>query len=406
MSIPTETTISKRAQVAIAHGALTNSKRPASFIEGIYPTHLKRGHAAHVWDTAGNKYIDFIGANGSCILGYCQEEVLSAAIDGLKGGSLLSLGSETEVKAAEKVKEVIPFIDQVRFLKTGSEACTAALRIARAHTGRLGVLSHGYHGWHDEFTSLTPPALGVPRVHEYTGPLDTPTPDLDGVAAVIIEPVLTDMSDRRAEWLRTLQRHCRANGTMLIFDEVITGFRVPKFTVANYFGIEPDLIVMGKAMANGMSVSAVGGKREAMSGHEYFVSSTFAGEMGPLSAAIKTIDLLQGSRYQLAQLWHFGELFQNRFNEMWPGVIKLSGYPTRAVFEGDKEVKDLFWQEACKAGILFGASFFFHFGHLGLEDQVIATCRDIVLRLKTKSVKLEGMPSRSPFASKAREQKQ
>lgn len=404
MSTASNLPISKRAMTSIAHGALTNSKRPECFVKGVYPTHLKRGHGAHVWDTNDKRYIDFIGGLGSCILGYANGDVIRASVEAVNKGSTLSLGSDVEVMAAEKLKEVMPYIEQVRFLKTGSDACTAALRIARAHTGKLGVLSHGYHGWHDEFTSLTPPATGVPRVHEFIGPLESSTPDLDGVGAVIIEPVLTDFSEKRAAWLRELRDHCTKHGTLLIFDEIITGFRVPKLSVSAYFGIEPDLICLGKAMANGLPVSVVGGKAAIMSGSEYFVSSTFAGEFVALSAAIATITLLQTGRFQIGELWERGKAFQDRFNALWPEAIRINGYPTRGVFEGDALTKALFWQEACNAGILFGSSFFFHFGHIGLEDTVISTCEDIIRRMKVGEIKLEGEMPRSPFAQKVRNQ--
>jgi glutamate-1-semialdehyde 2,1-aminomutase len=391
----------KRADLAIAHGALTNSKRPETFVKGVYPTHLKRGQGGFVWDDAGKRYVDFIGGLGSCLLGYAAGEITDAVTQALRDGSSLSLSSTLEVETAEKLKECLPFVDQVRFLKTGSEACSAALRIARASTGRLGVLSHGYHGWHDEFVSLTPPATGVPRTFEYIGALESSTPDLDGVGAVIIEPILTDYSERRREFLQTLREHCTKHGTLLIFDEIITGFRIPGFTVAKHWGIEPDLICLGKAIAGGLPLSVVGGKKQVMES-AYFVSSTFAGERVSLAAAKKTIELLLTEKYSLKELWGQGEKFQNRFNALWPECLKIKGYPTRGVFEGDHETKALFWQEACEAGLLFGPSFFFHFGHIGQEDLVLSTCQDIVGRLKTKEVKLKGELPHSPFAQKMR----
>lgn len=391
-----------RANNAIAHGALTNSKRPSCFVDGVYPTHVSRGSECFLWDTDGKRYFDFIGGLGSCILGYANEEVIKPVVSALYSGSSLSLPSSLEVETAERIKEVIPFVDQVRFLKTGSEACSAAIRIARAHTGKSGVLSHGYHGWHDEFTSLTPPGIGIPRVFEYTGTLDTAEPDLDGVGAVIIEPVGTDFSEKRFKWLQTLREHCTKNGTLLIFDEVITGFRVPKYIVANYSGITPDIICLGKAIANGMPLSVVGGKKEIMSGKDYFVSSTFAGEMGSLAAAKKTIELLMTNKYDLNQLWKHGADFISRFNSFWPETLRIVGYPTRGVFEGDPLTKALFWQEACKAGIIFGSSFFFHFGHIGKEELVLSACGDIFGRLKTNEIKLEGEMPASPFSAKVR----
>lgn len=391
-----------RAENAIAHGALTNSKRPSVFVEGVYPTHAKSGHGPYLYDANGKKFVDFIGALGSSILGYAHDEIIAAAHGALKKGATLSLGTTEEVELAELVKGIVPFVERVRFLKTGSEACAASLRIARAFTQRYGVLTHGYHGWHDEFTSLTPPAFGVPRPFEYIGFLDVANiPDLEGIGAVIIEPVLFDYSEARRKWLQELRDKCTRSGTMLIFDEVITGFRTPKLSVSAGWGIEPDLIVMGKAMANGLPIAMVGGKKDIMNS-DYFVSSTFAGDMTAIAAAKKTIQLLMSPEYDMNRLWEAGATFLNKFNSLWPENLRIIGYPTRGKFEGDPQVKARFWQEACKAGILFGPSFFFNFSHIGEEDAVLNTCQDIMTRLKTRSVKLEGAMPVMPEAAKAR----
>ena len=152
----------RRAEQAIAHGALTNSKRPQGFVNGVYPTHLAKGQGAHVYDMNGNKYVDFICGLGSNLLGYANEEITEAITKQARLGVTLSLGTELEVKVAEQVKVLFPFIERMRFLKTGSEATTAALIIARSYAGRSEVLSDGYHGFHPEFVSLTEPADGVP----------------------------------------------------------------------------------------------------------------------------------------------------------------------------------------------------------------------------------------------------
>lgn len=392
-----------RANNSIAHGALTNSKRPATFVNGVYPTHLERGEGCFVWDPAGKKYFDFIGGLGSCILGYANPAVIAETVKGLQRGGTLSLGSTLEVEVAELVKGLIPFIDHVRFLKTGTEACAAAIRIARSHTKRNTVLTQGYHGWSDEFVSLTPPALGIPRTFESIGTFDNPEPDLEDVAAVIVEPVMTDYSDNRIAWLQKLRDHCTKHGTLLIYDEVITGFRVPKFTVANSTGILPDLIIMGKAIGNGLPIAIVGGKKEVMSA-DYFVSSTFAGDMAALSAAKATMTMLSTNKYNLEELWAAGASFQTKFNSMWPEALRIVGYPSRGVFEGDPLTKALFWQECCKAGILFGPSFFFHFGHLGYEEIILSTVQDVFRKLKTSTVKLEGEMPKTPFAQTVRNQ--
>ncbi len=400
MPVQPNTTWQNRAELSIAHGALTNSKRPECLVKGVYPTHLVSGAGATVRDTDGKSYIDFICGLGSTMLGHGHPEVAAAITNRAYAGASLPLGTTLEVEVAEKVKEVIPFIDRLRFLKTGSDACTAALRIARAATGRSKVLTEGYHGWHDEFVSITPPALGVYGAYpieklENLSDVDHET------AAVILEPVMTQLTPERIAWLRDLRQRCTETGAILIFDEVITGFRMPKPTFSQAFGIQPDLICLGKAIASGMPLSVVGGKKEIMECGEYFISSTFAGETLSLAAALKTMSLIQ-TKYSLPDLWERGELFKAAFNGLAPGKIWIEGYPTRGRFSGDEMTKVLFWQEACRAGLLFGPSFFFTFPHTPLTDSVLNSCRDILTRIQTGSVTLQGELPKTPFAQRMR----
>lgn len=396
----------KRERECIAQGALTNSKRPSCLVRGVYPTHLKRGLGCHVWDMQGKQYVDFIGGLGCNILGYANQEVNAAVMERLNLGTTLSLATYLEVECAEKVKEIFPFIDRVRFLKTGTDACNAAIRIARAYTGRQAVYSAGYHGWGDEFVSLSSPAVGV--THTAGAQMHALDPEFRGLscaAAVIVEPIMTEMSDARLEWLKDLRDKCTEKGALLIFDEVITGFRFPKLSVSNYYGITPDLICLGKAIANGLPLSVVGGKKEIMECGEYFVSSTFAGETLSLVAAIKTMTLLQTNKYDLSHLWEKGQQFITQFNAIAPESVLIEGYPTRGRLLGELLPKALFMQEACRAGILMGPSWFFNFKHIDVMDAVLNTCRDIMTRIKTGSVRLEGELPVSPFSQKMRESK-
>lgn len=391
----------KRAMNCIAQGALTNSKRPACLVENVYPTHLVKGEGCYVTDTDGNRYIDFISGLGSNLFGYGHSEITAAIVDRARLGSTLSLGTNLEVEVAEKVKELFPFVERLKFLKTGTDACNAAVRIARAKTGRSVVISDGYHGWGDDFVSLTEPALGVPA-RIWMRKLTKETLDPDSVAAVIIEAVNLDTSPEYVAWLRDLRAECTRVGAILIFDEVITGFRFPKNSVSGWAGIEPDIICLGKAMGNGMPISCVAGREHVMNCGEYFVSSTFAGETLSLAAAHKVMMLLQ-TKYDLQDLWDKGKSFQDRFNKLWPERLSLKGYPTRSSFEGDIVTKALFWQESIKAGILFGPSFFFGFQHRGIEDGVLNAADDILMRIRMGQVKLQGNLPQSPFAQKLRE---
>lgn len=386
-----------RAEQAIAHGALTNSKRPSCFVKGVYPTHLARGKGCYVWDTRGNKYIDFICGLGSNLLGYANEEINQAISDRLKNGASLSLSSALEVEVAEKIKEMFPFIECLRFLKTGSDACSAAVRIARARTGKVSLYSDGYHGWHDEWTSLTPPAHGVPTHPNISAGVYPPA----GTAACIIEPVITDFSPERKAAVQKIASRCKETGTLLIFDEVITGLRFTGNSVAAAFDIKPDLVCLGKAIGNGMPISVVGGRREIMES-DYFVSSTFAGETLSLASSLKTMQLMQ-EKYKIDTLWDKGSVFLREFNSFWPDGVWIEGYPTRGTFKGNPDNIALFWQEACRSGLLFGPSWFFCFPHMDVMDQVLSTCKNILGRVRRGEVKLEGELPQKPYAQKIRE---
>ena len=393
----------QRADRSIAHGALTNSKRVESFIEGVYPTHLVKGNGCYVWDHMKRKYLDFIGANGTNLLGYGNQLLAVHIKRAFVDGPLMSLGTPIEVEAAEKFKSAVPMIQSLRFLKTGSEACVAAITIARAYTGRKQVLSEGYHGWLNEFVSLTPPHHGIPGTMEsHMDKFEDLSQITKETAAVILEPVNLDASSERFQWLQKLREKCNETGAVLIFDEVITGFRVPKLTVTHWSGVRPDLICLGKSIGGGLPLALVGGSKAIMEcENEYFVSSTFAGDTLGLTAAKQFVDIMLTKR-KIEDLWEAGERFRQKFNSISPENIQIKGYGTRGVFEGSPEFKALLFQEACDAGILLGPSWFYSFPHMDCAD-VMPIIEEIIWKIKTRKVTLRGLPPRSPFAQKVRE---
>jgi glutamate-1-semialdehyde aminotransferase len=398
----TDFTWHRRAQDCIAQTYLTNSKRPESLVKGAYPTHVKAGQGCYLWDQSGKRYVDFICGLGTNLLGYGNDTIATAMSAELRKGFSHSFATHHEVLAAEYIKSAIPFIDAVKFLKTGSEACSAAVKIARAKTGRNLVLSEAYHGWHDQFISLTAPAIGVPPQLSI-GRLADREIDKE-VAAVIVEPVVTDWSESRKEWLRSLRETCTKNGVLLIFDEVITGFRFPQFSVSRWSTITPDIIVLGKAVANGMPLAAVGGKYDVMNCGEYFISSSYAGETLSLVAAQTTLKLLQTkNEYNLDYLWRQGAAFQAKFNEVCKDVVQIEGYPTRGVLTGEPLTKAIFMQACCDAGIIFGPSWFFNFPLAAIWKDLIAPIESIAIRIRNKEIALYGELPQSPFAQKVRE---
>lgn len=391
----------RRAQESILQGALTNSKRPECFIEGVYPTHLSKGEGCYLFDSENKKYIDYICGLGSNLFGYANLHINEAVTRQLFKGAVLSLSSTLEVECAELLKERLHFVSKLRFLKTGTEACMGAIKIARAHTGRSKILSRHYHGWSDPFISLSPPSIGVPADPNIEILVSINNID-ETVAAVIIEPVVTDYSSSNTRWLMSLKEKCKSTGTLLIFDEIITGMRYRGFTVANDTGIYPDIICLGKAFGGGLPISVIGCAQGIGEGKEWFISSTFAGDLLALAAFKKCLDLLTNTN-KIDDLWIDGNRFITDFNGILPDKIWIEGYPTRGVFKSDTDLtKALFFQESCKAGILFGSSWFYNFKHPEVREIVISACRDILQRIKHGHVKLEGKMPTTPFAQKQR----
>jgi glutamate-1-semialdehyde aminotransferase len=286
----------------------------------------------------------------------------------------------------------------MRFLKTGSEACSAAVRIARAYTGKDFILSDGYHGWSDGFVSMTPPAIGVKDPHFFY-PLKEAR-NFDRAAAVIIEPVITDHSSDRIQYLRELREKCTKEGVLLIFDETITGMRFPRLSVANWCGVAPDIAILGKAIGGGFPLSVVGGRKDIME-QDYFVSSTFAGDTIALAACKRLFEIIHNEN-SVERIWNDGEIFKEEFNKISPDFIRLEGYPTRGVFKGTEIGNALFFQEAVKAGVLFGSSWFYCLPHADERHRVIALCKTIISRIEKNEVKLEGEMPKKPYAQKVR----
>lgn len=390
--------IYNRACNSIHHGALTNSKRPEVFVKGVGPTHVVSGNGCTLIDKKGNKYIDYVCALGTNLFGYNNPQINSAISKQLSKGIVYSLSSEIEVEYAETLKGYLHYIGKFRFLKTGTEACMGSIRIARAHTNRNHILSEGYHGWSDPFVSLSPPSLGVPEdfnIKKFTAIEQIN----ESVAAIIVEPIITDYSKERFEFLIKLQDKCKKTGTLLIFDEIITGLRWKNLTFSNNSGIYPDILLLGKCVGGGLPLSIIGTKPGIGEGKEWFVSGTHAGETLSLAAGMEVLKMLH-STHKIDLLWAQGQKFIDSFNSM--SDLKIVGYPTRGVLEGEALMKALFFQESVKAGMIFGPSFFYNFCHHDYDDVTLNACNDIFTKIKTGMVQLEGSMPTSPFAQQQR----
>lgn len=394
-----------RAQACIAQGALTNSKHPESNLYGLYPTHIMYGHGSHLYDKQDRSYLDYICGLGTNLFGYGCEPITQELKKSIYGGFSHSLPTYAEVECAESLKQIFVFVDRWKFFKTGSEAAAAAVKIARNGNPKEEKLClvEGYHGHNDMFVSLSPPAGGVPvqnSIEKLNIELDPA--QIKRASCVIIEPVMTDDSRVRVEWLKLLRDICTKYNTVLIFDEVITGFRYKKFSVSNALGITPDLIIIGKAMANGLPLSGVGGKASLMDDKAYFTSSTYAGEVLSLVACKKVVELLlKDPKFDLNHLWNMGEHFKTEFNRLM-SEVRISGYATRGVFYGDPKQIALFFQEMAKARILFCKSWFYNFGHIPQQDSVLDCVSTVSEKMRRGDVELKYPLPKTPFSMEVR----
>lgn len=291
-----------RAERTIPLGSQTFSKSRTQFPRGVSPYFITRAKGARVWDADGNEYADFINSQCSVTLGYNDPDVTAAVKDQLEEGVIFSLPHPIEMEVAERIVEMVPCAEKVRFGKNGSDATAGAIRIARAFTGRDRVAVCGYHGWQDWYIGSTARNLGVPQAtRDLTSTFafndaDSLKAVLDArpgeYAAVILEPMNVTYPD--PEFLGAVKDLAHAHGALLVFDETITGFRFANGGAQELFGVTPDLATFGKGLANGYPVSAVTGRADVMRMmEEVFFSFTFGGETLSLAAAKATLDKLR-----------------------------------------------------------------------------------------------------------------
>ena len=283
-----------RALKSVPLGSQTFSKSLTQLPRGAAPYFVARGRGSRLRDVDGNEYIDFVNGLASVLLGYCDPDVDAAVREQLANGVTFSLSHPLEVEVAEQICECVPCAEQVRFAKNGSDATSAAIRLARAHTGRDRVATCGYHGWQDWYIGSTTRDLGVPdATRALTHPFqynDLASLETllerhpDEFAAVILEPMNSVYP--RDGFLEAVAGVARAQGAVLVFDETITGFRFARGGAQEQFGVTPDLATFGKGLANGFPLSVVAGSAALMRGmEEIFFSTTFGGETLSLAAA-------------------------------------------------------------------------------------------------------------------------
>lgn len=369
----------------IPDGVSTYSKMPCRHVEGVYPetVHAARGAYLYAMDDKGNErgYLDYELGLGAVVVGHSNRRLTDAVYRVLSNGTVLSVPCDAEAELAQKIIDIVPCAEKVRFTVTGSEACQAAIKLARAYTGRERLLCCGYHGWFPFYSAQTEQNLGCTQNEKA---LIESFPYNDAVAlkekfesgpppaAVIMEPYVLD--EPTPGYLHAVRSLCDHYRTVLIFDEVVTGFRTRGWTAQAHFGVTPDLTCLGKCMSNGISpISCVCGKAEILdlirSG--CFISSTFAANPLAVTAALETISFMETFGV-IEHIWSYGEKFRALFEQLADSLglpqAKMRGLPCRTWFDFPTEAhKSLFWQECLKEGVWFGYAQFISYMHAEAE---------------------------------------
>lgn len=383
----------------------TYSKSYRYFSRGFAPSYMERGEGCRMFDVDGNEFIDFICALGPITVGYNDPSVNEAVISQVQKFASASMQSELEVQLAEKICEIIPCAEMVRFVKNGGDATTAAVRLARAYTGRDMILMSGYHGMHDWSIGASDNNKGVPKaVCELTknftyndlSDLENKLKEND-VAAVILEPI---QSNGPLEgYLEGVKELTHKYGAILIFDEVVSGFHYALGGAQELFGVYPDLVAFGKGMANGYPISAVAGKRELLEqiSEGVFVSTTFGGDSIAMAASLATIKILEKPGYY-EHITKIGTMLRDGIQEKIDkynlnDVISVSGMPAHCgvAFEGCGslsylDIQSIYSQEMLKKGIYVFAIYFLNQHHTEKEATLYLEATDTAFAQIRKAI--------------------
>lgn len=370
-----------RARSLVPCGTQCLSKGPTQFVDGYAPKYLASGDGCHVTDVDGNRFIDYGMGLGAMSLGYNYEAVNEAIVAQLRKSITLTLMHPLEVETAELIREVIPCAESVRFAKNGSDVTSAAVRLARAYTRRDIIFCCGYHGWHDWYVVTTDRTNGIPSplegltkrfAYNDIGSLQELFAKYKGrVAAVIMEPI--GVIEPTNDFLAQVRDLAHDNGALLIFDEVLTGFRLALGGGQQVYGVTPDLATFGKAVANGMPLSILAGRSEIMAELEnVFFSFTFGGEMLSLAAAVATI----GEMRKLRTIEHVNAMGQELLTQGnaliirhgLADVLKIAGPAAKSVYLYAERpdtllVKSLLQQEMIRRGVLFTGYNYISYSH-------------------------------------------
>jgi glutamate-1-semialdehyde aminotransferase len=386
----------KKAKTLIPGGTMLLSKRPEMFLPDNWPSYFSKAKGCKIWDLDNNELIDMtIMGIGTNTLGYGHEEVDNAVFETVKNGNMSTLSCPEEVYLAEKLVELNPWADMVRFARTGGEANSIAIRIARAASGKDKVAICGYHGWHDWYLSANHNSGDILSGHLLPGlnPTGVPKALKDSVIpfhynnfeellelveihdiGVIKMEVLRNFGPKD-NFLQKVRDLATKKNIVLIFDECTSGFRETFGGIYKKFGVEPDMAMYGKTIGNGYALTAVVGKKSIMEAAQTsFISSTFWTErIGP-TAALATLKVMEEIKS-----WEVITSIGKKIQEGWEALaslhdleIKIAGIPSLSTYSFTSEnglaYKTLIAQEMLKKNILASTNFYASIAH---EDNYI-----------------------------------
>jgi len=395
-------------------GGVLGARKPSDFIEGEYPIFFEEGKGCRLIDVDGNEYIDFLCAYGPIILGYREEEVDDAVIRQIKEkGFCFTLTQRYQNELAKVIKKFVPSSEMSIFLKTGSDATTASIRIARAHTNRIKIMRCGYHGWHDWCVEMKG---GIPE-KLYEDVYEFHYNDLDHLedlmkrhgnetAAIIMtpfgHPLHQKMEEPKPGFLEGVRQLANKYGAVLIFDEIRTCFRLRMGGAQELYGVTPDLTILGKGMANGYAISVVTGKKDVMMSatQKVFISSTFFPNSDGFVAALKTIEILERDNI-LEKIWDKGSWFLKKVQEVinkYNVGAELSGLPPMffITFKRDeagthRARRDDFYTYLIRKGIFFAPHHHGYICYRHTEEDLETTVKAIDEALGYLSEKYSSM---------------
>ena len=375
--------------------AQTYSKSYRYFSRGFAPSYMDHGEGCYIYDVDGNEFVDFMCALGPVTVGYNEPAVNEAVIKQVNKFASGSLQSELEVELAEKICEIIPCAEMVRFVKNGGDATTAGIRLARAYTGKDIVLMSGYHGMHDWSIGISENHRGIPEaIRKLTVSfLYNDLEDLEEklqkneVAAVILEPIQGD--GPKIGYLEGVKELAHKYGAILIFDEVVSGFHYALAGAQELYGVSPDLVAFGKGMANGYPISAIAGRKDLLKQIEegVFVSTTFGGDSIAMAAALATIKILEQPGFY-DHIVKIGTILRDGIQQRIDkydlrDVLAVSGTPAHCgvSFEGYGsldylDIQSIYSQTILQNGIFQFAIYFLNLHHTEKEAKIYLDATD------------------------------